>query len=217
MKIKGILFDLDGTLVDTNNLILTTFDYTLEKCLGKTLPREEIIKYFGRPLRDAMKVYAPGREDELCEVYREYNIANHDKLIKPFPNVKETLQELKKRNIKMAVVTSKKAETAMRGLKCFGLEEYIEGIVGCYDVENTKPHPEPSVKGLEMLGLDGAECLIVGDSPFDLQSGRGAGCTTVAVGYSSFDKETMEELAQPEYTINSMDELLTVINNIEDK
>ena len=87
MAIKGILFDLDGTLVDTTGLIIDSFHYTIEKVLGRTTSQEEILSYWGMTLRDSMYAYSPEKREELIQVYRHYNEAMHDKLIKPFPKV----------------------------------------------------------------------------------------------------------------------------------
>lgn len=101
MKIRGILFDLDGTLIDTIDLIIQAFEHSFAVCLNKKMPRAELVKYFGLPLRSAMENYVDKNQVEtLCAVYREFNLKYHDELIKPFPGVKETLSVLQQRGIK---------------------------------------------------------------------------------------------------------------------
>ena len=219
MKIRGILFDLDGTLIDTIDLIIQAFEHSFAVCLNKKMPRAELVKYFGLPLRSAMENYVDKNQVEtLCAVYREFNLKYHDELIKPFPGVKETLSVLQQRGIKMAVVTSKQVPMAKRGLQCMGLETYIEAVIGCDICQHHKPHPEPMEKALSALKLKAEECLCIGDSPFDLQSGQAAGCYgTVAVSYTSFDWQEMLDEGNPTYILKEMPDLIKIIDDLNNK
>ncbi|MEG0797553.1 MAG: pyrophosphatase PpaX [Acidaminococcaceae bacterium] len=211
MLLKGILFDLDGTLVNTTDLIIKTFEETLQNVLHKEATREEIIRYFGLPLRECLAQFDAKRVDELITYYRKFNLEHHDLLIKPFPQIEVTLQQLCANGIKLAVVTSKKTPLAQRGLHCFNLEKYFTAIIGCDECQQHKPHPEPMQRGAQLLGLDPTECLCVGDSPFDLQSGKQAGCTTVAVKWTCFDWPTMLQQGNPDYVIHQMPEVLNIL------
>ena len=214
MAIRGLLFDLDGTLVNTNKIILTCFDYACQTCLGHKVPQAEFINYFGIPLVAGMEALFPGRGQELSQAYRAYQVLHHDELIEKFPFMEETLAQMARQGLKMAVVTSKKQETARQGLRCCGIEKYFTAVIGNGDVTETKPAPEPSLKGLQALGLTGPECLCVGDSPYDLISGRGAGCKTVAVRYSLFDQARLLKEGQPDYTIGAITELPELIERL---
>lgn len=219
MKIRGVLFDLDGTLIDTIDLIIKAFEHSFAVCLNRQMPRSELVKYFGLPLRDAMRRYAAADQVEvLCTAYREFNQQYHDELIKPFVGVSETLSALQTRGIKMAVVTSKKVPMAQRGLQCMGLTAYMDTVIGCDICANHKPHPEPMEKALADLGLQAEECLCIGDSPFDLQSGRAAGCYgAVAVRYTSFNWQQMLQEGQPDYVVDKMPDLLPIIDDLNNK
>jgi pyrophosphatase PpaX len=212
LAIKGVLFDFDGTLGNTTNLILITFHKTIKHFLNRDISDEEILRTFGLPLRDCLANVAPEiNPDEMVAYYRDYNYAHHDSLIRPFPSVKEGLEAMKMADIPAAVVTSKTNEMAGRGLECLQIRQYIKGIIGCYDCQNHKPDPEPMARGAELLKLPAEECLCVGDSPFDLLSGKAAGCTTVLVDWSSYDRKRFYDLIKPDYTIKELKDLLPII------
>ena len=217
-KIRGILFDFDGTLANTIDLIVAAFEHTFNVCLGRQFTREEIVSGFGLPLGEAMAQYAPTPDmvQVMRDVYRDFNIAHHDEMIKTIPGVSEAVAQLAASGYKMAVVTSKKTPMAHRGLKCCGLDKYITTVVGCDDTAHNKPHPEPMLAGARLLGLAPEECICIGDSPFDLQSGHDAGAVTVAVRYTSFAWEKMLAEGSPDYVIDNMLELPGLIAKIND-
>lgn len=215
MKIKGILFDLDGTLINTTPLILESFRHTFVE-LGLPVPsRQELVAGFGLPLRTAVRAYMPDElVEQFCTAYSAYHRSQHDRLIQPFNGVRETLAEIAGRGIKMAVVTSKKRPMALRGLACYGLDQYIQTVVTCQDCEEHKPMPGPSLLAIKQLGLDCSDCIGVGDSPFDLQSAKGAGCLTAAVRYTSFDWNFILNEGKPDYVLNTMKDLVKLIDRI---
>ena len=215
MKIKGVLFDLDGTLVNTTPLILESFRHTFKQ-FGIAVPSDsELVAGFGLPMRTAVTAYMPDEmADEFCDAYRAYQRTRHDELIESIDGVGETLSALKQRGIKMAVVTSKKRPAAIRDLGCYNLVEYFDTIIACDDCAENKPLPGPSLMALKRLGLTGADCLAVGDSPYDLQSARAAGCQTAAVRYTSFDWNFILNEGKPDYVLNEMTDLLTLIDTL---
>ena len=115
MRYESILFDLDGTLLNTNELILHTFNYTLQEILGITVPKEQIYATFGRPLREIMVEFDAERADLLLTTYRAYNAQIHDEYVTLFDQVEETLAKLKDLGLKLSVVTSKKAISLVTG------------------------------------------------------------------------------------------------------
>lgn len=131
MKFAGILFDLDGTLINTSPLIIASFQHTFQTAYGRTAPEEAISRYFGEPLRTAMEVLGePGDADHLIEIYRAFNLEHHDRLAASFEGVEQALQTLDKAGVAMGVVTSKTEKTAWRGLRLFHLDGYIRHVVG---------------------------------------------------------------------------------------
>lgn len=209
MKFRGILFDLDGTLIDTSNLIIRSFQHTFTHHYGRPLTPQQVYAFFGKPLRDAMEYYGPDKVEELIKTYREFNLANHDELTTGFASVPETIQKLYNAGIVMAIVTSKTKSTAIRGLKLFDMDKYFSAVIGHEECQRHKPDPEPVLRALEEIKLTPAECLMVGDSPFDLVSARAAGVRTAAVRWTELAWEQL--LAeQPDYELSTIEDLLTI-------
>ena len=216
--IKGVLFDFDGTLANTIDLIVATFEHTCLTALGTKPSRQSIVDTIGLPLGDALKLLSGIHDEErileLRQIYGQFNAANHDTMIKAIPGVAELLPKLKERGLKLAVVTSKKAYMLERGMSCLGMTPYIDATVSVLDTERGKPAPDPMLLACERLGLEPKECLCVGDSPFDMQSGNAAGCTTVAVQYTQLNWQTLLEQGKPSYTIIEPLDLLNLLDTI---
>lgn len=210
MIYKGILFDLDGTLIDTNELILHTFDYTFEKVLQRKIPREELVSTFGKPLEDIMNAYSRELAQELLTTYRAYNQQMHDHFVTVFPTVPQTLTQLKALGLKLAIVTSKKREIAQHGLDFCQLAHYFDVFITPEDTNEHKPHPEPALKALDVLGLSAKETIMVGDSPYDIICGAQAGCKTAAVTYSVYDRPLLAA-HHPDFWLDSLADILPII------
>ncbi|MFZ5826017.1 MAG: pyrophosphatase PpaX [Bacillota bacterium] len=201
-----VLFDLDGTLIDTNGLIVSSFQHAFRTRLGREVPAEEIYPYFGEPLPRTMARYAPDRVDELVEHYRAYNIAVHDQMVQPFPGVPEAVAAMHEAS-RLGIVTSKKGDLARRGLRVCGLEPFFPTLVGMDDTTRHKPDPEPVLEALRRMGEPpGPHVLMVGDSPFDVGCGRNAGVLTVGVGWTA--NRAALETSRPDYWVESPAELL---------
>lgn len=207
MTIKGILFDLDGTLINTNKLIIETFQYTYKNILGLDVSREEIVENFGEPLIDTLAKYGPDQVELLLKTYREYNFKRHDELTTIFPSVKDTLILLKEKGYLLGVVTSKKNTAAKKGLDLFELTPYIDCLVGYDDTKDHKPHPAPIMKALTDLALDPHQALMVGDSHYDLLCGKNAQTKTALVKYTEHSLEKLLAL-KPDYVLNELKDLL---------
>ncbi|WP_018132070.1 pyrophosphatase PpaX [Effusibacillus pohliae] len=211
MKYPYILFDLDGTLVDTNELILQSFEHTLEHYFPGRYSRQDVLPYMGEPLVKQFARWAPPEQvSELVQAYRKYNVENHDRLATIFPNVPEVLAELKAQGCRMAVVTNKMRLTAERGLRLFGLDRYLETVVTVEDTDQHKPHPAPLQIAIERLGGEPAGTLMVGDSPYDILAGQAAGTATCAVAWSLRGCEGLASY-KPDYLIDEMRELLEIV------
>ncbi|MDY6029637.1 MAG: pyrophosphatase PpaX [Acidaminococcaceae bacterium] len=214
--IKAILFDLDGTLIDTVELIIETFQHTARTVLQRELSREEIVPTFGLTLAEAFAGFTDdaAMAERMREAYREYNEIHHDRLISRIDGVEDVLGKIAQAGYKQAVVTSKKRLMAQRGLRCCGLEAYIETIVACGETVMAKPHPEPMLKACRLLGVAPEECLCIGDSPFDLQSGKSAGTLTAAVRYTAYDWQRLLQEGQPDFIINEPSDILDILEGL---
>jgi pyrophosphatase PpaX len=206
---KAVLFDLDGTVLDTSDLIINSFKHTFQKHYNRELAPKEIYEFFGKTLRAAMEHLGPDQVEELVETYRKYSLTHHDQMITIFSGVAEIMRALYNADIAMAIVTSKTKETALRGLKIFDLDKYFSVVIGAEQCEKHKPHPEPVTTALIQLKMNPEECLMVGDSSFDLISGRQAGVKTAAVCWTRVSWETI--LAEkPDYILKNMHDLLPI-------
>jgi len=214
MAIKNILFDLDGTLLDTNELIIQSFKHTYKRHLNKDVDKEEIIKSFGEILKITLDREFGQYSEEAIKTYREFQVENFEKLITIFDGVGTGVKELYRLGYKLAVVTSRLNESAVRGLKHFGLLEYFESIITASDTELHKPDPTPALMALEKLGGKRSETIIIGDSPFDILCGKNAGITSVAVGWSALPMDTILK-CEPDYVVQSMKELLVLIEKLK--
>lgn len=211
MSIKAILLDLDGTLVNTNEIILQCFEHTLKEKTGSCPPREELVRTFGKPLSEVFAEMAPNEADELIDEYHRFQQSlDQSKYITLCPHVIEALEKFKAKGYKLAVVTSKRHDGAYQNLGQFDLLPYFSTIITYEDTVNHKPTGEPAKKALEILGVAPKEAIMVGDSNFDIQCGKDAGTKTAAVLYSAFGKEFLQAF-EPDYFIEDLLELANML------
>lgn len=206
-NIRTMLFDLDGTIMDTNELIIRSFLESLDGVAEQGLSREHIIPRMGLTLQAQMQHFSGLEEvSHLVSAYREVNLRLHDEYVKSFPYVNEVLKNLHEQGIQIGVVTTKMRLTTEKGLKFVGLYDYIDAIVTVDDVINAKPHPEPVLMAMEQLGADPASTIMVGDSTVDIESAEAAGAVSVGVAWSLKGGQILRE-AGAQHIIEDMREL----------
>ena len=189
--IKAVLFDFDGTLINTNDLIFQSYNHAFQKVFHRDIKLEEFLKFYGRPLRKSIIEEYGDDGYNLVEKYRVFNAENHDRLIKKFPGTTEGLILLKENNIKLGVVTSKRKEMVLKGIDFLEYGNMFDALVTLDDTTKHKPDPEPILRGCEILGTDPKNTIYVGDSIFDIIAGHAAGTKTCAVKYSLTSKEEL--------------------------
>ena len=209
-KITTILFDLDGTLIDTNELIISTFMHTLDKYYPGKYQREDVYPFMGPSLKDTFSGLDPDRVDEMILEYRTYNLANHDLLVKEFVGVKDTVHTLKERGYKLGIVTTKLHDVVLKGLRLMDLEPYFEAVVALDHVEKEKPDPEPVLKALEQLGAKPEEAIMVGDNYHDILAGKNAGTKTAGVAWSMKGRDYLANF-EPDFMLESMADILAIL------
>ena len=209
-KITTILFDLDGTLIDTNELIISTFMHTLDKYYPGKYQREDVYPFMGPSLMDTFSGLDPDRVDEMILEYRTYNLANHDLLVKEFVGVKDTVHTLKERGYKLGIVTTKLHDVVLKGLRLMDLEPYFEAVVALDHVEKEKPDPEPVLKALEQLGAKPEEAIMVGDNYHDILAGKNAGTKTAGVAWSMKGRDYLANF-EPDFMLESMADILAIL------
>lgn len=214
-EIQGVLFDLDGTLIDTYDLILSSFRHATREVLGEALPDDVLMQKVGQPLVVQMWDFTDDDavHERLLRTYREYNEAINDEVARAFDGVEEALRALRNAGCPMGVVTSKRHALAAHTLDVLGLSEYFEFLVGADDCAAHKPDPEPVEQGCDMLGLRPDECMYVGDSPFDMQAGNDAGCVTAAATWGMFPEELLAA-QHPDFTLQDIAELPKLLETL---
>ena len=208
----AIIFDLDGTLVDTKNLVFTTFEHTFAKFLpDHKLTQEELYGCFGPTLETTFTKYLPAEQvNEAVEYYRDYNRSHHDELVKEMPHVKETLEYLKQEGYPMAVVSNKKRDILMMGIERFGYENYFEAIVGGDDVDQPKPNPEGILKACEKLHMPIDDVIYIGDAKGDIEACKNMGGFSVAYMHDEFRASEMKA-SKPCAMIKDMIEVIDLV------
>lgn len=209
-NITTLLFDFDGTLLNTNELIIHTFSRVLDKHFPNSYGREEILEFIGPSLNQTFEVIAPSRAEELIKEYRELNRLLHDEMVTEYDGVGETLHLLKKMGLKMAIVSTKRKETILHGLRLMGVSELFDAIISLDDVENPKPDPEPILKALAALSSSASETLMIGDNSHDIEGGKNAGVLTAGVAWSVKGEAFLSSL-NPDFMLQHMSDLLKLV------
>jgi len=207
-----VLFDLDGTLIDSIELILRSAQFAFEKLGRPCPPDEEWLAGVGIPLFTMFGRYARDEADcrALIAAYREFQYANHDRLVRCYADVVGTVESLRARGHEMAVVTSKSESLAMRGLALVGLAKYMDTIVGCDSSSRHKPDPEPVRIALHRLDCRPEDAIFVGDSVYDVLAGNAAGVHTVAATWGAFSRADLEP-GKPNAYIATVSELTELV------
>lgn len=203
--LTAVLFDFDGTLVDTTELIHQSMRHATSTVLGREYPREDLLNGVGKPLPEQMKAFDPERVDELLEYYHRHQEAHHDQLIKEFSGVEGALSRLREAGLELGVVTSKRRVSVDQALESFpGLGRVVDRFVTLEDTTEHKPHPEPLLKGLQMLGATREESVYVGDAPYDIAAAKAAGLASIGVSWGAFPYESLRE-AGPDHLFEDME------------
>ncbi|CAA9416032.1 MAG: Inorganic pyrophospatase PpaX [uncultured Rubrobacteraceae bacterium] len=211
--LSAALFDFDGTLVDTTEMIFQSMRHATSSVLGREdLSRGELLANVGQPLPRQMELFDAEKAELLLEAYRAHHEEHHDALIAAFPGVDAALNRLRTAGVRIVVVTSKRRRSVEMALRSFpGLDLVVDRFVTMEDTQEHKPHPEPLLKGLELMGdVPRDQAAYVGDSPFDVQAAKAAGLTSVAVSWGAFSEDTLRE-AEPDYLVPDIDAVVDVL------
>jgi pyrophosphatase PpaX len=206
-RIACVIFDMDGTLTRTNELIFESFNHVAEKYTGKRLSPEEIIALFGPPEEGGL-IKVVGAEaagdamDELCTYYQ----CHHSRLASLHPGIDEALQYLKSQGVLIAVFTGKGRRTAEITLEELNIARYFDLVISGSDVVNHKPHHEGITKVIERFSLAPDEVLMVGDALGDVKASRAAGVKVAAVVWDSYDKDRVLQ-AKADYVFHTVSEM----------
>lgn len=204
-----VLFDLDGTVIDSGAIILASMRHAAETVVGGTYTDEQLMAAVGGPgLEAQMVALDPNRVDELVRVYREHNEPLHDTL-QCCVGMEDVLGILKERGHRLGIVTAKRRLTADLAFARLPIEHLFETVVGGDETERHKPDPEPLQLALERLGARAEDAAYVGDSPFDMQAAKAAGLYAIGVSWGRI--HAADALSDADVVIHRAEELLELV------
>lgn len=218
MKVKAFLFDCDGTVINTNRLVLNSWRTATNFFLpGKPVTDYDIKKYYGQPLEESATLLAEefGVTDydlkEIADVYWTYHGSHHCDIDGLFPTVEGALRALKEKGAKIGIVTSGLSANCSKELEGLGVRELFDAIVGADDVTEPKPSPQPALICCQKLGVAPEDAMMIGDSKHDISCGNSAGCHTAMVGWTECILENLEESQKADITLTDANQLLEYI------
>jgi pyrophosphatase PpaX len=211
-RVRAVLYDFDGTLADTTELVMSSWRHTMREHFGEVPPDEEWLAGFGTPLDIQLMRFASSvaERDALMATYRDDQNAHLDAVVRPFPGALEAVVELARRGYALAIVTSRFREGTLRAMRTCGLIDHFPTIITPEDVTHAKPHPEPVERALAELGVEPEAALFVGDSPHDIAAGRAAGTRTAGALWGPFPRAQLEAEA-PDFLLTAQDEVLRLV------
>lgn len=207
---KAVVFDLDGTLVDSVELITVSFQHAIREVLGREASREEAVAHVGTPLREQMIKISPDHADELVAVYREFNHREHDRMLKLYDGILDLLNRLTCAGVKLGLVTSKSRATTQMAFDLTGIDAYFDATVCCDEAPGNKPSADPILFCLAGLQTAPEDAAYVGDSPADIQAAHAAGVTAIAVSWGVFDTPTLAA-EKPAALVHTIPELVDIL------
>jgi len=211
--INAVLFDFDGTLADTNGLIVDSWKYTALTLAGRSISDEEVRQTFGELLYDSIRRIIPEADtNEAIDVYRNYQRDIFLKKLRLFDGAEEVLKTLKKEGYKNALVTSRLRGSTERGLAHFGIDCLFDAVLTASDMDKFKPDPAPLYLTLEQIGCKPEEAIYVGDTIHDIEAGRAAGVYTVLVDWSfALPPRERAGAPAPDLVIGKLTDILTLL------
>jgi pyrophosphatase PpaX len=211
MRDPVVLFDLDGTVIDSGGIILASMRHATREVLGREYADEELMRAVGGPgLEAQMEAFDPERVDELVTVYRAHNEPLHEELL-CCAGMEHALERLHSGGYRLAVVTAKRRSTVELAFEHVPLGHLFEVVVGGDETERHKPDPEPLLLAAERMGIRPDEAAYVGDSPFDIRAAKAAGMRSVAVTWGRIHDRERLEREQPDAIVDTAEELLAAL------
>jgi pyrophosphatase PpaX len=214
----AVLFDLDGTLIDSIGLLLASVRHAFEGFNGRAPTEQEWVAGIGTPLGKQLQAFCQTREqlEAVTNRYRTFQRAAHDRLTTAFPGTLQVLGTLAAAGHPMGIVTSKSNEMMDRALVLTGIAPYMKAAIGCDSCTVHKPDPFPVRMALEQLGYDAAEAVFVGDSPHDINAGNAAGVVSIAALWGPFTRDQLQP-ANPAHFLDDISALPALVERIQDR
>jgi pyrophosphatase PpaX len=211
VRYPTVLFDFDGTIVDSGPMILASFRHATKTVLAREIPDAELAAAVGgSTIFEQMRSFDPDRVDELVEAYRAHNTPLHDDL-RTFHGMEQLLETLRAEGRRLGIVTAKRRGTIDLAFHVLDLERFFDAVVTADSTTRHKPDPEPVREALRLLGAAPGEAAFVGDSPFDMGAGSAAGVFTVGVSWGGLHHEEALRAAGADVVVHTQEELLGVL------
>jgi len=212
VRFPVVLFDLDGTLIDSGPMIVASMKHAAKSVLGRDVPEEVLTAAVGGPgLVAQMQALAPDRVDDLVTAYREHNEPLHEEL-EAFWEVVEVLPRLRAEGRRLGIVTAKRRETVQLAFdRLPGLEASFDVVITSDDTERHKPAPDPLLAAVDRLDAEPEAAAYVGDSPFDIRAAKAAGMHAVAVGWGGIHSAETLLREEPDVFVERAEDLLAAL------
>jgi pyrophosphatase PpaX len=211
MRFETVLFDLDGTLIDSGAMILASFRHATRAVLEREVPDTELLALVGSThLREQMQQIDADRADELVRAYRVHNEPLHAEL-RACTGMLDVVERLHAERRRLGIVTAKRHATVRLAFDVCPLERFFSTVVAAEDTERHKPYPDPVLAALERLGARAEDAAYVGDAPFDVESAKAAGVFAIAVGWGGIHPHERVLAAGPDAFVHNAAELLGVL------
>lgn len=211
MRYPVVLFDLDGTVIDSGSIILASMRHAAVTVLGREIPDEQLVAAVGGPgLLEQMRLLDADRVDELVDCYRAHNEPLHAELAE-CAGMTDALTILKQEGRRLGIVTAKRRATVDIAFRYLPLEAFFEVVVGSDDTERHKPDPQPLLHALKQLGAEPRDAAYVGDSPFDVRAAKAAGLHSVAVTWGGIHHRERLEAEEPDAIVSDTEALLAAL------
>ena len=206
-----ILFDLDGTICDTNQLILESLRCVLSSVNIADLSDTNLLMHWGKPLEYQLHQFLPGRDDydELTKKYREFYRDNQSIYLKEFTGIREMLVKLAETEKVMGIVTSKYTIFATETLDAMDYSKFFQFVIGCDQVAKVKPNPEAILKALNITGNKNAESIYIGDNTDDIIAAKRSSISSAVVGWSLTNKTILLN-ESPDFFFETPDDILKI-------
>lgn len=214
--IDTILFDFDGTLMDTKEIIIASWQHTFMTVDGVKRSREEIIATFGEVLQDTIRRYWPDKDtEEIVGIYRSYQKERFTDGIKLFPGILDMLEKFREDGIRMGIVTARTRRSTLAGMDKYGIADMFSAMVTCDDTDEHKPSPVPALMVMEKLGAVPERTVMIGDSRYDMECGKNAGIKTVYAGWQGSASEAeLKGMGNPGYVVYSPSEFIKLVKEL---
>ena len=223
-NIKAVLFDFDGTLINTNRLVIESWQAAFKAIRGEEVDEAMLYAAFGEPLHISMAKFFPECPEKATKIYKDYQFGIFDTRVSVYPGMDDLVKKLKALGYMNAIVTSRIRQTTMYTLNLFEITKYFDEVVTCDDTEKHKPNPEPVLCALERLGISPDEAIMIGDSKYDIRCAHAAGVKAVLVEWSEAIQvqgtSKVEDLKEgdeedgrgiPDFRINRAEQLIDIL------